>query len=375
MPFKGFEMKRVSTALALLLGAFTTFSSAAQVNGFVSGFVPGKVDEKKIAKGVETNTSLHSDLMWSLGAEFLAFPVGPLMAGGGVGFISLQKDGSDYVMMPAVPVWGSVGVIAPATLVARPYFEARVGYAIPASRLKTWWNKPLNLFVEGGVGAQLPYHMGVELNCTYLTMDKYFKLSDVEYRLSSLKFGGSITVHFDLFGGAAESNNASAVKQEFVVEPAVQDNSGESSSPEVSENSETPAYEDPYSVYGDTSAEQPAEETVAEETSAEPAEESAPEEAAAEEAPAEESASEEEASAAEEATEDAPAEEAVAEPEAPAEEPAAAPAPEPAPAPKAAAKKAPAKKKAAKKAVKKAPAKKAAKKTTKKPVAKGKKKK
>lgn len=40
-------MKRVSTTLAFVLGAFATFSSAAQIQGIVTGYAPGDVDEKK----------------------------------------------------------------------------------------------------------------------------------------------------------------------------------------------------------------------------------------------------------------------------------------------------------------------------------------
>lgn len=356
---KKFDKKIVSTTFALVLGAFATFSSAAQIQGFVSGYAPGKVDVAENAKGVKSSYKLDTDLMWSLGGEFLVSPVGPLMVGGGLGFFSVQTNGENNVVMPSVPLWGSVGVIGPEQWTVRPYFEARVGYPIAVSRFKTWWNKPLNFFAGANVGVQLPYHMGVEFNCTYLTMDKYFKITDVEYRLSSVKFGGSITVHFDLFKGASEPSKAPVAIENVAAEPAAQESSDIYSS-DVSESSEQSSYEDPYSSYGDTSAdqsaEQPAEESAAEPVSEEPAAETSSDvessvEPAAEETAesSESSADEGESSEVEASAEEAPAEEAVA--EAPAEEPVAEPAP--APAAKPAAKKAPAKKKATKKAAKK----------------------
>lgn len=364
---KGFEMKIASTSLALILGAFVTFGSAAQIQGFVSGFAPGAIDIKKEMKSGDSDSKLHSDFVWGLGAEYLVNPVGPLVVGGGLGFLSMQQNGHDNVVMPSVPLFASIGVIGPENNVARPYFEARVGYPIPASSLKSWWNKPVNYFVGASVGAQLPYHMGVEVNCMYLSMNQYFERSDVNFRLNSLKFGGSITVHFDLFK-SAESGKTPVAQPVVENAPAVESYDVETSH-DTNESSESSVYDVSYGESNDQPAEEPAVEpaveTASEETSSEVSDESsevAPqddESSTAEETVAEESA---------EAAEEAPVEEAAA--EAPAEEPKA----EPAPAPeKKAAKKAPAKKKAAKKPAKKKAAKKPAKKPAKKAPAKKKK--
>lgn len=340
-------MKRVITTLALALGTFATVSSATQIQGFISGYAPSSVEEVRTENGNNTTSSLHSDFSWSLGAELLISPVNYLMVGGGLSFFSVQQDGSDNVVMPAIPIFASVGAIGPEQWIVRPYFLARVGYAFPAATFSTWWSKPLNFIVGGNIGVHLPYHMGVELNCTYLSMDKNFKADDVNFRLNSVKFGGSITVHFDLSGNsAAASNDAPFTKTVVVVEtstePAAEDYSSYSS-----DNSGSTSNDDPYSAYGETSTETGSSDYGAG-SSSEPA--------------AEEVASEGSTDAAEEAA----AEEVAA--EAPAEEPKAEPAPE-----KKDAKKAPAKKKPAKKAAKKKPAKKAAKKPAKKAPAKKKK--
>jgi len=343
-------MKRVSTALALVLGTFVSFSSAAQVQGFVSGYAPGTVDEKTESNG--SHLDINSDFMWALGAEFLTNPVGPLVVGGGFGYFSIQKDGGDKVMMPAFPVFLSIGAIGPEKWTVRPYLGARVGYPLPATKFMTWWDKPQHFFVTGNIGAQLPYHMGLEFDCTYLTMDKYIKKTDANYRLSTVKFGGSITVHFDLFKDSAVSDDSSAEK-DTATEPAA-DNSADTNNPyDASENTE---YTDPYASYSDPYVEQPAEDSMTGESAAEPTEEPVAEptseEMSAEDAPAEEAAAEE-----------IPAEEPVAEDavaETPSEEPAAEPALEPAPEPKPAAKKAASKKKSAKKTAKKASTKKKA---------------
>lgn len=323
-------MKRVSSALALVLGISASFSSAAQIQGFISGYAPSTVEMETDKNAGNTSYDYDSDFMWGLGVEYLANPIGPLMVGGGLGYFSVQKDGDDNLMMPAFPVWAYLGVIGPEKWTARPYLGARVGYPIPATSLTTWWDKPKHFFVTGNVGAQLPYHMGVEFDCTYLTMDKYVKKQDNNYRVSSLKFGGSITVHFDLFGGSRDTDNSSAEKENAAAEPALMESSYESNSNDTGDNS-YPA--DPYSDTIDQPAEQAPMEPEAELADATPSEDQ-PAEEVAEAAP--EESPEAEASAAEPAAEE------------PTEEPAAEPAPEPEPKP--AAKKTTSKKKSAKKA-------------------------
>lgn len=347
-------MKTTSTSLALALGAFMTFGSAAQIQGIISGFAPGDVDVKGNIGGAKSNAELHSDFMWSVGAEFLVFPVGPLMAGGGLGFISVQQDGNDNVVMPALPLWGSVGVIGPEKWSVRPYLEARIGYPIPISRFLTWWNRPSNFYVAGNIGAQLPYHMGVEFNCVYMTMNKYFKTQDADFRMNSLKFGGSITVHFDLFKNSAESDKEPVKNNDDFVASA---NEGYADDSSASEVNEAPESEPSYTGYDDAPTDQPVEEPVNEEPVAEPVAEAPSEETPSEEIPPEDQPAEEMADATPEENTpvaEAPAEEAIAEPEK---------APEPEPAVK---KKASSKKKASKKSSKKTTKKKPAKKTSKK---------
>lgn len=341
-------MKRVFTTLALALGTFATVSSAAQIQGFVSGFAPGSVKEVRTEKGTDKVSDYDSDFSWSLGAEFMAFPTDYLMVGGGAGFMSMSQNGDKGIIVPSLPLWGTVGLIGPEKWVARPYFAVRVGYPIPLSTYWSWFRNPVDFLISGNIGVHLPYHMGVEINCAYLTMDKFYRAENVNFRLSSVKIGGSVTVRFDLFNSSSKSSDK-AEQPAVVIAPTVEDNSSSYGSSDVSENTESSTYDDPYSAYGETTYEPSSEnaETVAEE--------SASEEAVAEEAVAEESA---------EAVEETPVEETAA--EAPAEEPKAEPAPAPekkaaakkAPAKKAAKKKAPAKKKAAKKPAKK-PAKKA----------------
>lgn len=283
---KKFDAKIVSSAFALVLGAFVSSSPAAQIQAFVSGYAPGDVNENQDQNGTESNSTLHSDFMWGLGVEALALPVGPLMIGGGIGFLSLQTDGGDNVVMPAIPLFASIGLIGPETWPARPYLEARVGYPIPASSLETWWNEPTNFFVGGNVGVQLPYHMGVEFNCSYLTMNKNFSDEKINFRLSSMKIGGSITVHFDLSGSPEEPAEKPAETVASAVESSNEEFSYGYGSSYEDESSESSSYGD---SYGEDSSDSGSEDQASsddstEETSAEetPAEEAAP---AAEPAP------------------------------------------------------------------------------------------
>lgn len=330
-------MKR-ATILSLVLGAFSTFASASQIQGFVSGYAAGNIDEKKYVGGVETTSSQHTDFTWGLGAEFLAFPVGPLMVGGGLGYFSMQKDGGNNIVMTAVPVWAYLGAIAPESWPARPYVGARVGYPIAATEYATWWDKPFHFFVTGNVGVQFPFHVGLEIDCTYLTMNKYFKPLDGGFRVTSVKFGGSITFHFDLSGNSAEPEKAPEEDEKPAAKTETENFSYGYSYSDENENTES-SYSDPYSSYSEQPAEEPAESAAEPEESAE----QASEEPVADESSSEEpSSSDTDSAPADEASSDeAPAEEAAAEPseespaeevaEAAAEEPAAEPAPEPEP--------------------------------------------
>lgn len=347
---------------------FVSMGSAAQIQGFASGYAPGKVDVKKKVKGQESDLDFDSDLVWGLGAEFLVNPVGPLYVGGGLGFISEQKDGDASLVMPAVPVFGSIGVIGPQKWPVRPYLGARVGYPVPASQDKSWWRKPLNFVVTGNVGAQLPYHMGLEFDCTYLTMYKYFDAQDMGFRTNSLKFGGSLTVHFDLFGGNSgkpdEKPEEKPAAPADTAAPAVEETPASESAPASETVADSATAEAPVAESVDQPVAEPVEEPaaaepVAEEPAAEPLQDDFETAAAATEpvegTPAEETPAEESAEA---AAEPAEAETAAEAAEEPAEEPAVEAAPEPEKkAVKKSAKKSKAKKKPAKKSKKK-PAKK-----------------
>lgn len=358
-------MKKFSYALALALGIFATSSTAADIQGFASGYAPGKVKVKEKLDGNEIKTDLDHDIVWGLGAEYLANPVGPLMVGGGIGFLSQQKDGDADIVAPVIPVFGYVGVIGPEKWTVRPYLGARFGYPIPAATNETWFNKPLHFFATGNAGVRLPYHVGLEFDCTYLTMYKEFKKTDLNFRTTSIMFGGSITVHFNL-GGSSKAEEkpeekpaeqpadtaAAAPAEEPAYEPAPAESSASADSASAEQNANP--WEQP--------AEQPADSAAAPET-AEPAAEEPVAEQPADSAAAPEGA---EPAAEEPAAEEPAAEEAVEEP---AEEPAVE---EPAPEPE---QKPAAKKKASKKS--KAKAKKTSKKSSKKSTkkAKGKKKK
>lgn len=347
-------MKKFSTVLAIAFGIFATAGTAADIQGFASGYAPGKVKVKEKLDGEEIKTDLDHDLVWGLGAEFLANPVGPLMVGGGIGFLSQQKDGDADIVAPVIPLFGSIGVIGPEKWPVRPYLGARVGYPIPAATNETWFNKPLHFFATGNVGVRLPYHVGLEFDCTYLTMYKEFKKTDLNFRTTSIMFGGSITVHFSLGGSSKAEEKPEEKPAEQPADTAAapaEENPYDATPAEEPANTDSTATDASVNPW-DQPAEQPADSAAAEPAAAEPAAEEPAADSAA--APEGETAAEPE-QAAEEAEQ--PAEESAEAAEEPAEEPAVE---EPAPEPE---KKPAAKKKAAKKS--KAKAKKASKKSKK----------
>lgn len=268
-------MKKISSILATVaFGAFVTSASAAQIQGIFSGYAG---DTKVVHKtlGIEDkNEKMKTDLVWSVGAEFLVNPVGPLMVGGGFGYMSEQKK--DFQYMPAtVPVWASIGVkFGMDQWTVQPYLGARVGFPVPASSGKSWYEKPSDVFVTGNVGVQFPFHVGLEFDCTYMTMYQSFKDQGINMRSTAIKVGGSLTVHFDLF----KDNNKVAEQpveetaENLAAEFATADTTSEApvdtvsaEAPVEEQPAEQPVEEQPVE---EPVAEQPAEEPVAESTEA-----------------------------------------------------------------------------------------------------------
>ena len=208
------SLKNFICLFVLSLCGLASLGSAAQIRGYVSVYAPFDVNVKQDIRSVKSSPTYHSDFIWGVGAEYLVFPVGPLMVGGGAGYLSEQKDGDMSLVMPAFPLFASVGVIGPEKWTVRPYLQARIGYPLSASRDLSWWRRPLNFFASGNIGIQLPYHLGVEATFAYLTMNKYFKNNDMEFRANSFKMGGSLTVQFDLFGKSSSSEKGKQEKED-----------------------------------------------------------------------------------------------------------------------------------------------------------------
>ncbi len=198
------NMKRFSI-LALALGILAVSSSATDIQGTLTGYFSSDISIKEKLNGVEVSNNVKSDMTLGIGVDFLAFPVGPLMVGGGFGYFGLQKDtGDEDIVARALPLWGTIGAIGPdigpESWMICPYGGVRLGYPVPAARNETWWNNPMNFYFNGFIGARFPYHTGLELEMTYITMQKSFKKQDLVYNTSSMKFGVSFVGYFTISG-------------------------------------------------------------------------------------------------------------------------------------------------------------------------------
>jgi hypothetical protein len=61
-----------------------------------------------------------------------------------------------------------------------------------------WWERPFDFFVAGGLGVILPYRIGVEVNYEYASVLKSYESSDLDFRISSGKFGARLSIGFEL---------------------------------------------------------------------------------------------------------------------------------------------------------------------------------
>ena len=345
------------TSIIALASLFAT-ANALEIRPLTEILFPAKVNIAYDKAGNTNDIKWDSDLVFMGGAEVLVSPENiPIRFGGGLGYKSSQKKGGTIITPGAIPLWGTISYDPIKDKYAvSPYIVARLGTLAPLSGNGNWWEKPLNFFVQGGLGIILPYNIGLEVNYDYTSLLKSYKSLDTKARASSGRVGVMLSYGFNLSGDKKPAEEKSE-------NPYSMDAFQNTESSEPEQQQETSSFDYSGGAYDasepDTTATTSetdygygaSEETPAEEPAAEP---SAPEstEPVAEETPAEEPVAE-----AEPAPEPEP-------------EPEAEPAPEPEPKPAA---KKPSKKTSKKKAKK--TTKKSTKKTSKKPSKKSKKKK
>ncbi len=137
---------------------FFGLSHSLEVKPFGQFFLPADVTIAKDSKSVSSETEWETEYVIEAGLEAL-FPSEflPMRSGFGLGFRTSQRVDDARATPASMPVWGvlSFGRIDRYAFFS-PYFSMRGGYLMPLTGDDHWWERPVNFFVNWGVGTVLP---------------------------------------------------------------------------------------------------------------------------------------------------------------------------------------------------------------------------
>lgn len=187
-------------AALLTCALFLAYADASEIHPFVRGFFPEDVNVSRNLDGVSSKTEYSTDFSAEVGAEFLADIVfSPLYFGGGIGFMSGQKDDELEVVSSTMPIWGSLSLRFPKSFKdITPYATLRAGWLMPVTSSGAWWDAPLNFMVDIGAGVHLTQDVGFEVSYTFTSLEKGYEDNDLYYRFSSGRFGVSCYLNFEV---------------------------------------------------------------------------------------------------------------------------------------------------------------------------------
>lgn len=139
-------------------------------------------------------------MQFSAGLEMnFAAEFSPIRYGFGVGYKSPLEEDDTKIVPASIPVWGTFAFGRINTdAIFSPYAVGRVGVLPLITGNGNWWERPFDFFVAGGLGVILPYRIGVEINYEYASVLKSYESSDLNYRISTGKFGARLSIGFEL---------------------------------------------------------------------------------------------------------------------------------------------------------------------------------
>lgn len=185
-------LKKISFfKVAFLCASLVGTSFSLELRPFVQWLNPGDVTVSRELKGVNYDVDLSTDYILEGGVELLfTGEYNPMRYGVGMGYRTALENDDQETAPATIPIWGTftfgrIDVDA----IASPYMGFRGGTLIPLTTDGNWWEKPLNWLAGVGVGAILPYGIGVEVYGEYSSMLKSFEEDDLQIRVNSPRFG------------------------------------------------------------------------------------------------------------------------------------------------------------------------------------------
>lgn len=195
------------TYIKALLLSLCIFASANAVEfrplvqfDFSTSICP-KVNVRKQIKDVKEEQEYDSDFLIIGGAELLfSAEFAPIHYGFGLGFKSEQKQDRSTITPAFLPIWGSFsfGFYHKENWSLIPYTVVRAGPMLAMTGKGSWWESPFHFFIDAGVGLNLPYNFGVEVNYGYSSVQKSFEHKDTKIRIASGRLGIQLSIGLQL---------------------------------------------------------------------------------------------------------------------------------------------------------------------------------
>ena len=192
--------KKSNAIFLLLIFCLCGFSYSIDLKPFAQIYSPVDVTISKDSNNVKSEVEWETDLVIEAGFEVLfSAEFSPMRYGLGLGFRSPQQENGSEATPASIPVWAafSFGRINKDDFFS-PFLAFRVGTLPPLTGNGNWWERPLNYFFNGGVGAVLPFGFTLEANFDYSSMEKSYEDQDLRYRVSSFRVGLQIALNIEL---------------------------------------------------------------------------------------------------------------------------------------------------------------------------------
>ncbi|MCF0215562.1 MAG: hypothetical protein HUK21_03705 [Fibrobacteraceae bacterium] len=223
-----------------------TNAIAIEVRPLVNGYGPSEASTITQEKSAKSEKLWDSDHQFLIGTEIqFTADFSPMRYGFGVGYKSTLEEDDARKAPAAIPVWVTLayGNINTKKIFS-PYIAGRVGWLPLISGSDNWWSKPLNFFIQGGLGVILPLRIGLEINYEYASVLKSNESEDLSYRISSGKLGAQISIGFEFLQDKTYSSRYMVLdeKETSVPEETLVETSEEDEEEDTAEKKAVPKY-------------------------------------------------------------------------------------------------------------------------------------
>jgi|GEM_PF-2249350 len=180
------EITKPSRIICLFM-ALTVASYSLEIRPTISIFSPSKVDIARTQAGVNSESSRNGSVSGQAGVEVtMGSEIMPVRYGAGLGLRTPVDDKSLNLLPYTCPIWVTAifGQFQEESWFS-PFLAARAGWVAPVTTSGEWWNKPLNVQAQIGLGFATVHGIALEALYDYTSVLKKFSGESTTSRLSS----------------------------------------------------------------------------------------------------------------------------------------------------------------------------------------------